>query len=152
MQGEGNQWLRLTPLALVLTVVAVALLVWNFAITRKTGRENASQQAEIESLVKETNDFHASIQKIRDDTRALMDPMAPLLEMDKRLEAAGLPPLSAKDFSSRLAEANRQLIASGSTEYIDVCAQQREVKKHMLYQGIKGPQKPLPGWGEERCE
>lgn len=152
MQGDGNRWWRMTPLALVLAVVAVALLLWNLAVVRKTERNNAPQQAEIENMVRKTNDFHASVQKIKDDTRAVMDPMAPLLEMDKRLEAAGLPPLSAKEFTARLAESNRRLIASGSTEYIDVCAQQREVKKHMLYEGIKGSPEQLPGWGEERCE
>ncbi|HKI04188.1 MAG TPA: hypothetical protein VKK31_19575 [Thermoanaerobaculia bacterium] len=136
-QDQSRAW-RLTPLTLVLALIVVALLGLNFALGKKTERENAPQQAEIEKMVKQTNDFQAKIQKMRDDTRALLDPLVMLLELDRRLEAEGLPPLSAKDFTGRLAEANRHLVESGSTQYIDTCAQKGEVEKHLLYQGLHG--------------
>ncbi|HEX9943907.1 MAG TPA: hypothetical protein VGG03_17985, partial [Thermoanaerobaculia bacterium] len=86
--------------------------------------------------------------------RMLMDPLTMLLELDKRLEAEGLPPQSGKDFAVRLAEENRKLLASGAAAYIDTCAQKGEVEKHLLYQGLHGPIQALPGWSkdwETRC-
>jgi hypothetical protein len=147
-QGQSRAW-RVTPLTVALGLMALALLGWNFTLVRKTADENASQQAEIEKMVKQTNDFHGGIQKVKDDTRALLDPLVMLLELDRRLEAQGLPPLSGKDFYSRLAEANRRLVASGSTEYIDTCKQKGEVEKHLLYQGLHGPIQALPGWSKD---
>lgn len=147
-QARSRAW-RVTPLAVMLALVAVALLGWNFALVRKTEGENALQQAEIDKIVKKTNDFYAQIQKIKDDTRAALDPLVMLLELDRRLEEEGLPPLSAQEFTARLSEANRRLMASGSTEYIDTCAQKGEVEKHLLYQGLHGPIQALPGWSND---
>jgi hypothetical protein len=134
--------------AIVLALVAVAILAWNFALDRNTKASDAAQQAEIEQMVKQTNDFHDQLQKTEDQTRALLDPLVMLLELDRRLETNGLPPQSAKEFSDRLAEENRKLLASGSTKYIDTCKQVAEVEKHLLYQGLHGPVQALPGWSE----
>jgi hypothetical protein len=143
---EQDHLLRVTPLTYVLVgalAVVLALYYWS---ARDAARTVAHEQAAIEETVKKNNDFAASIKKIKDDTRALLDPLVQLRELDRRLELAGLPPQSAKDFSTDLADANEKLIASDAAEYIDTCEQKAEVEKHLLYQGLHGPVQALPGW------
>jgi hypothetical protein len=143
---ERDHLLRITPLTYVLVVALALVLALYFWPARDAARTAAHEQAAIEETVKKNNDFAASIQKIKDDTKALLDPLVQLRELDRRLEATGLPPQSAKDFAADLAEANQKLIASGATEYIDTCEQKAEVEKHLLYQGLHGPVQALPGW------
>jgi len=144
----------LTPLTYVLVVALSVVLAFYFWPAREAARNAARDQAAIEAQVKETNDFAASLQKVKADTKALLDPLQELLEVDRRLIAEGLPPQPAEDFIARLAEANKRLIASGATKYIDTCQQKGEVEKHLLYQGLHGPVHALPGWSPDwqtRC-
>ena len=144
----------MTPLTYVLVVALALVLALYYWPARDAARTAAREQGEIEEIVRKTNDFAASIQKIKDDTRAVLDPLAQLRELDRRLEAAGLPPQSAKDFVADLTDANQRLIASGAAEYIDTCEQVAEVEKHLLYQGLRGPVQTLPGWSPDwqtRC-
>lgn len=138
--------LRVTPLTYVLVVALALVVAVYYWPGRDAARKAAHDQAAIETMVKETNDHAAYLQKIEDDTRALLDPLQQLLELDRRLEAEGLPPQSAREFVAYLAAVNEKLIASGATKYIDTCQQKGEVEKHLLYQGLHGPVDALPGW------
>lgn len=144
-----NGRVRITPLMTVLALVALALLGANRLLVKNAAAKDAVQQEEIEKTVREVNDLAGGIQGIRDEARAALDPLAKLLEMDRRLEAEGLPPLGGKEFTARLTEENRKLVASGSTKYIDTCAQKGEVEKHLLYEGLHGPIQALPGWSKD---
>lgn len=57
-----------------------------------------------------------------------------LAELERRYEAAGIRPLSAKQFTAELAAANKKLLAGSSgSKYIDTCAQKSEIENHLLY-------------------
>ena len=103
-------------------MVALALvLAFYYWPGREAARNAANEQAAIETIVKENNDFAASIQALKDEVRVSLDPLTRLLEYDRRLKQEGLPPLSAKEFAAELSAANEKLVASGSEEYIDTC-------------------------------
>lgn len=146
--------LRVTPLTYVLVVALAVVVAVYYWPSRSAARNAAQEQAAIEKIVKETNDQYASLQKIEDETRALLDPLQKLLELDKRLIAAGLPQQSAKEFKASLTDANKKLVASGLEKYIDTCRQKGEVEKHLLYEGLHSPVRALPGWTSDwqtRC-
>lgn len=140
---------RLRPATVALVLVGWATLVGSHFLARDVAAKNAAEQAEIEKVVREVNDTAAKIQKIHDETRMLLDPLTELLELDKRLQAAGIQPLGGREFMARLTKANRRLMASGLEQYIDTCAQKGEVEKHLLYEGLYGPIKALPGWSKD---
>jgi len=145
---------RVSPLTYLLVVVLALVLALYYWPGREAARTAEREQAAIEEIVRGNNDHAESIQKIKDDTRALLDPLVQFLELDRRLEAAGLPPQSAEDFIADLTEANEKLVASGAAEYIDTCRQMTEVEKHLLYQGLHRPVHALPGWTSDwqtRC-
>jgi hypothetical protein len=142
---RGPIW-RLTPLAVFLALMGVVLVGSSFVLARRAKNASALAQKEIDQTVKGASDFHARIARIESETRELLDPLIFLLEIDRKLIANGLPPLSAKDFASMLAEENRKLIRSGASRYIDTCKQLAETEKHLLYQGLRGPVEEAPGW------
>jgi hypothetical protein len=147
-QSEAPDHLfRVTPLTYVLVVALALILGLYYWPGREAARTTAQEQSAIEAMVKETNDLAAKLQGYEDQTRALLDPLVLLAELERRYEAAGIRPLSAKQFTAELAAANKKLLAGSSgSKYIDTCAQKSEIEKHLLYDGLHGPVQALPGW------
>ena len=136
--GRSVGWLVL------LGVAALASLL----MVRSSRQSVARDQRAIDEIVRKSRELTASLEKTRAETRALIDPLTELLEMDRKLIAAGLRPLSGQEFSDRLATANQFLVAKGLEEYIDPCRQRAEVVKHWLYEGHRAPALELPGWDQ----
>src|SRR5262245_54527527 len=101
--------------SLVLPVLVVVSL-------SQCSREPAPPSPEQQKQVAEDGkvaEAAAELKKIRDEVRALVDPMEELLATDRALIAAGLRPMSGKEFLDRLRAGNRQLLERGLAEYID---------------------------------
>src|SRR5215470_8611758 len=110
--------------SIVARIILLLILLGGVIGAAKTIEKGSRRdEAEVAKIVMRSNEFRKKITNIEEETRALLDPLVFVLEIDHRYREVGLGHMPFREFRKQLAEANQRLIGTSSEEYIDEAAQ-----------------------------